>query len=371
MPKPEATQGATDARCQLSPLPDACPPAGSDAVCADPLDPPFADRTPTDGTEPLCAAPPRPESCEVFSREELCDRSLAEDVFMPSSAGFSSLMAQLRTLPFEGRIECISRRFLRIPYKLDPLGEGPAAQVDRDPLFRFDRLDCMTYIEQVMALALSSSYPDFLRTLNQIRYRGGLILYGARKHFVEADWLPENERQGYLRDMTQFLGGRHVQHLALTIDRARWILHKQDLAPWKKSEAIAELKRFSIEKPERAVVPYLPIDGFFADAKDTAEPNAKLFAKLPEISILLMIRKPPQARKVGVIVEHMGLLLVPTNPDGTRGTPILRHATPRSRAIIDEPFLPYLAQRRKHSAGVRILAFTNPEGDAAKGLCGP
>ncbi|MBN1783778.1 MAG: DUF1460 domain-containing protein [Alphaproteobacteria bacterium] len=54
-------------------------------------------------------------------------------------------------------LEQHSEKFIGIRYQDSPLGEGPNALYDKDPLFRFDRFDCLTYVETVMAIYFSEN----------------------------------------------------------------------------------------------------------------------------------------------------------------------------------------------------------------------
>jgi len=108
------------------------------------------------------------------------------------------------------RVVAIARRFIGQPYKLGLLGEGGREPYDRDPLYCLTASDCVTFVEQVYALALSSSWADFLPTLNRIRYRDGEISIRTRNHFTEADW---NINNAWLFDditMTLANGRVHV-----------------------------------------------------------------------------------------------------------------------------------------------------------------
>ncbi|MGZ6134961.1 MAG: N-acetylmuramoyl-L-alanine amidase-like domain-containing protein, partial [Myxococcaceae bacterium] len=69
-----------------------------------------------------------------------------------------ALLASVRGLSLQGRILGLSAQFLGTPYAHSPLGEGEGP--DPDPRLRLDRMDCLTFVETVMALALSSSVED-------------------------------------------------------------------------------------------------------------------------------------------------------------------------------------------------------------------
>ena len=53
------------------------------------------------------------------------------------------------------RILKIGEVFLGRPYVRGALGEGPDGRFDKNPLFRFDCFDCLTYVNTVLALALA------------------------------------------------------------------------------------------------------------------------------------------------------------------------------------------------------------------------
>lgn len=87
--------------------------------------------------------------------------------------------------------------------------------------------DCVTFVESALALAGmiragKSAFGDYAAALERIRYRGGRQNgYASRLHYF-TDWLRENSRKGFLREITLGLGGvpcRKMFH-ALTDHRA-------------------------------------------------------------------------------------------------------------------------------------------------------
>jgi hypothetical protein len=121
------------------------------------------------------------------------------------------------------RVEAVSELFLGTPYKLDALGEGPDGEFDRDPLIRFDAFDCTTFVETVMALSLESDLESAARTLQKIRYKDGQIGYATRNHITELDWVPNNVRAGYLRDITSEVAGRDAIEMSKTVSKRDWL----------------------------------------------------------------------------------------------------------------------------------------------------
>ncbi|MFA4875559.1 MAG: hypothetical protein WC690_09505, partial [bacterium] len=115
----------------------------------------------------------------------------------------------------------------------------------------------------------------------------------------------------------------------------------------------------------RVSLDYLPVSAFLADGRGRDAPSSLLSERLPEVSIAVFLRKEDAVKKIGAIVAHMGLLIVPVLNGGSRGEPFLRHASSRVNAVIDEPFLPYLRSQEKIRAGVTILAPLNKAERAA------
>jgi hypothetical protein len=74
-------------------------------------------------------------------------------------------------------------------------------------------LDCMTFVENCLALSRATQYPVsdydyFVRELRKIRYRGGIIRgYTSRLHYT-TDWMYDNAEKGELEDITYALGGK-------------------------------------------------------------------------------------------------------------------------------------------------------------------
>ena len=58
------------------------------------------------------------------------------------------------------KIDYYSGRFLGTPYVLVCQADGPYARYETGPLMNFQQINCMTYCEQVLALALSSHYEE-------------------------------------------------------------------------------------------------------------------------------------------------------------------------------------------------------------------
>ena len=89
------------------------------------------------------------------------------------------------------RIEVLSRHFLGVPYKPNPLiGSADAAEVFTAS---FDGFDCVTYIETVVALARASNVGDFIEWLRKIRYERGRIQWERRNHYM-TQWIRNNLR---------------------------------------------------------------------------------------------------------------------------------------------------------------------------------
>ena len=112
----------------------------------------------------------------------------------------------------------IGETFVGTPYAPRTL-EAPG---EESLVIELEELDCVTFVENVLALArFVQTVPDELlvaRTggrqrplfswqLEDIRYRGGeLEEYPSRLHYF-SEWISDNDAMGLVRDMSQELGG--------------------------------------------------------------------------------------------------------------------------------------------------------------------
>ncbi|MGZ3698360.1 MAG: N-acetylmuramoyl-L-alanine amidase-like domain-containing protein, partial [Bdellovibrionota bacterium] len=86
--------------------------------------------------------------------------------------------------------------------------------------------DCTTFVETVSALSRSNQGAEFFRNLMAIRYKDSQTTFASRNHFPEIDWLPNNEKAGIIKDITDDI----AQAASLTsqvgtkpINRASWL----------------------------------------------------------------------------------------------------------------------------------------------------
>jgi hypothetical protein len=111
--------------------------------------------------------------------------------------------------PLAGRIETLGRALLGRPYVNFPLiGSAQEPEVFTASLAGFD---CVTFVESVLALALSATPARFADHLRRIRYAGGRVDWKARNHYTTT-WLRHNARARFVRP---------VRLPAPTVTRAR------------------------------------------------------------------------------------------------------------------------------------------------------
>src|SRR6202522_4087550 len=104
-----------------------------------------------------------------------------------------------RDLSAASRIDLLSRHFLGLTYQPNPLiGSAGSAEVFTASL---DGIDCVTYIETVVALARASNVDGFIEWLRKIRYERGRIQWERRNHYSTL-WIRNNIREGIIRPVS-------------------------------------------------------------------------------------------------------------------------------------------------------------------------
>lgn len=117
-----------------------------------------------------------------------------------NSSEIEALLASIeKGAGLSARIDRLSEAFLGRPYVVNPLGGG--AGQPEVLTASLEAFDCVTYMETVLALALSLDAQEFLDSLRRIRYEGGEIDWYRRNHYM-ADWAANNESAGFVRDLT-------------------------------------------------------------------------------------------------------------------------------------------------------------------------
>ncbi|MUH37314.1 DUF1460 domain-containing protein [Zobellia amurskyensis] len=112
---------------------------------------------------------------------------------------------------FGKTIVAIGKTFMGTPYVAKTLEIGKTETL----VVNLQGLDCTTYVENVLAFALTlkngtSSFDDFTKTLENIRYKDGqLDGYASRLHYF-SEWIANNEKKGLLKDITSEIGGKEI-----------------------------------------------------------------------------------------------------------------------------------------------------------------
>ena len=267
----------------------------------------------------LCAlhgpAPATPQAIPAHQRAE-------KPLSAMSEAEINHWLKQLSPKPWLERLERISARALGTPYKLGPLGEGENAPYDRQPLINLQQVDCVTFCEQSLALALAPNYRDAVKILQKIRYQHGEIKMECRNHYFMADWIPNN--RWLVEDISALLPG------AVPLERT--ISHK----------TLFENQGFQgiqVRQPNRTLqIKYVPEDQL-----------EKVLPRLKSGDIGVLIQNRP-----GIFAAHTGLVI-------RKGQEVfLRNATSlQPEQVVDTPFSA-LIQALKKSERLIGMSFARP-----------
>jgi len=135
----------------------------------------------------------------VFAQTDY-DRNVAE-TFLQSRVKTAIDSAMIQTAFY----------FLNTPYVTGTLEQSDSTK--EELVVNLRELDCTTFVENCLALSRATQLPlpdynSFLRELQKIRYRKGLINgYTSRLHYT-TDWIFDNVEKGIIEDVTYALGGR-------------------------------------------------------------------------------------------------------------------------------------------------------------------
>lgn len=244
----------------------------------------------------------------------------------------AALLAAAPT-PLNQRLEEVSAGFLGTPYVISPLGEGTGK--DPDPLIRTDGVDCLTFVEQAIAMSLAPAADQVLPLLTRIRYEGERPDFETRNHVMEAQWVPNNLKKGFLKDITRSVGGEQTVRLKKTLDDVAWA---------SKSGASLGL---SLEGQRR---------GDFEWDAIPASAALERLKSAPTGTVVVVVRA--DRPKMVTRISHIGFLIHKKNG------PFLRHASRSFGKVVDEPLANYLGRNLAYAKwtveGVSLYAVSAP-----------
>jgi D-alanyl-D-alanine carboxypeptidase/D-alanyl-D-alanine-endopeptidase (penicillin-binding protein 4) len=216
------------------------------------------------------------------------------------------------------RINYFSNKLKGKPYFLGPMGEGLSVYPSYKPRVNFSEMDCLTYMEHVLALAYSKNYNDFFNVLQRFRYKNGIIDYKTRNHFLIADWVVNNE---------------------LFVGRGGWEAGGEEVF-----EKEIDKKKFfndsSVANPKINIM-FLPKEKAIVYA-DTAK-----FAKDTIFGTAILSELP------GLDAAHTGFVI----GNGKKSGLIFRHASQLKGKVIEQSLSEFLKTTKIKTPGIAFFRF--------------
>ena len=219
------------------------------------------------------------------------------------------------------RLECFSRMMKGIPYKLGPMGESYLDSIENKPLVYMDSVDCVTYLEHALAMALAPNENAIFSLLQKIRYKGGVVDYSHRKHYLLADWVGE---------------GKFARPLKVPGDTV--VMRTMPRQEFFKA------KKIKYDVPDAPVeLRYLPYD------------RAVEMASRPYEGPLMVTGVAFVAAMENLDATHTGFIVFRNGE-----LPVLRHAAWKKQ-VIELPLVDYLKGRSKAKLpGITLFEFLKP-----------
>ena len=250
------------------------------------------------------------------------------------------LIAASKDYPIQQRIKTQSGVLLNTPYLAGALGEGVSGKYDQNPLYRFDYFDCETYVDTVMALVLAKNLTDFRSKINQIRYKQANVNFTQRNHFPSADWIPNNKKNGFIRELTYFIAGQKTKVSRAQINRRSWYhyltadrIQIAYLTPQEKESRLTQLKSEgeTLYFSKKVSIAYIPVFELLR--------NPKLRQKIPSGSLIFfVVHDTYLTSRIGtpMNVLHMGFAI------WNKGQLYCRMASSKAKRVLDVRFQDYL-----------------------------
>ncbi len=234
-----------------------------------------------------------------------------------------SLISSSVGLSFNEKIDRASTAFLNTPFKESSIGEGEG--IDTDPIINLKYMDCVTFVEYIIAFSNSKDIKGLKDHIIGLRYKDNIIDFYTRLHLPDFQWFPNALNKNYLKDITQMIGGKDTAIIKKNLNKDFYISgHRIN-----KSMLISN----SIE------ISYIPKEKLSGILKD-----------IPEYSVIRVLRKDSHRP---YLTTHMGIVIT---KDKKR---YLRHSSRHfGMKVIDTPLNVYFSTFEKYvnweAAGIAI-----------------
>lgn len=248
-----------------------------------------------------------------------------------------SLLREARILPGEAnRILFFARELTGRPYKAGTLEREPEEVLT----VNLRELDCMTFVETVLALAVADkagrcSFHDYVEAVRSIRYRNGMIDgYCSRLHYF-TDWVNHNSADNKLLvEVTGQLGKKITRvrpNIHFMSSHANLYAHLKN-----NGENIRKIKEVEKELALSGEVPLIE-----KGRKDFH----RILGNIEEGNVIALTSTVD-----GLDVSHMGIAV------RKQGEIYLLHASSRYRKVLEEPVsLREYLKSQPGVSGIRVL----------------
>lgn len=135
-----------------------------------------------------------------------------KDVDICNSKFKLAVDSKLAAKPLNEIIVEIGKSFIGTDYVAHTLEKGDKESV----VINLEGLDCYTFFESTLALSLciksrQTTFNDYLKQIENLRYRGGKMKdYPSRLHYF-SDWLYDVDKRGIGKNITKEIGGELIK----------------------------------------------------------------------------------------------------------------------------------------------------------------
>lgn len=252
-------------------------------------------------------------------------------------------------LDFAQRLRAIAEIFLDVEY--GPWKYGSSIKEHDDFNYILNRLDCVTYVEVVLALVninVNQDYLDFVQdfeqNLRKIHYRDAVPTFLNSNHFFCVDWIPNN--RAIISDVTSEIYNSSKEAVA-NINKPEWF----------RRHAINNNKELAAETLEQipAVISKIP----YICKEEVLAEQQKLIQVIPDICIVNIVR--PNWDLTATIgthlnLSHLGLAFKESNADIS-----FFHASSIYKKVVQDTLYNYVLSQKNSPTvrGINILKFTS------------
>lgn len=233
-----------------------------------------------------------------------------------------TIFDSIQGIALNKRIEFVSAIFLNTPFRR---GDGVVGNIYRRSMFNFEYFDCLTFVEIVICISLSSNFTEAKFILKRLRYKNDRRMFTDRNYLIHSQWVKNNQKKKLIR---QIFLDMSPELCSSSCNLRMWLinnLHSDD----RFSNISAKVKTRIAEKINRDSLCDIDNNFFVLKYININNLSLELVNRIPSGTLIAFVQNCE--------INHIGFIV------HCNGSAFIRHCGQIYNRVTDDPLSKYVS----------------------------